>query len=60
VAFALQGLERSEDNNEVRVQSMLNIFSISTIAGVFAAAVNFMCAFSPATLIQILGLTTTM
>lgn len=39
---------------------MLNVLSISSLAGVFVAAVNLMCAFTPGTLIQVLGLSATM
>lgn len=34
---------------------MLNVLSIASLAGVFATAVNLMCAFTPGTLIQVLG-----
>lgn len=39
---------------------MLNILSIMSVAGLFAAAVNIMCAVTPATVIQVLGLATPM
>jgi hypothetical protein len=39
---------------------MLNILSVMSVVGVFIAGVNVMCAFTPATLIQVLGLATPM
>lgn len=37
---------------------MLNMLSVVSVAGVFVAAVNLMCAFTPGALIQVLGITT--
>lgn len=36
---------------------MINILSVVTLVGVFASAVNLICAHSPAAVIQMLGLT---
>lgn len=35
---------------------MTNFLSVMSLAGVFSVAVNAMCATSPATVIQVLGL----
>lgn len=39
---------------------MINVLSTFSLVGVFVAAVNVMCALSPATLIHLLGLATPM
>lgn len=39
---------------------MLNILSVMSVAGLFVAGVNLMCAVTPGTVIQVLGLATPM
>ena len=59
-AFALQRSKQSKSQRMSKVVQMLNVLSLMSVTGVFVAAVNIMCAFTPATLIQVLGLATPM
>lgn len=60
-AFALQRSNQSKSQQRMsKVVQMLNVLSLMSVTGVFVAAVNIMCAFTPATLIQVLGLATPM